>query len=82
MSDRGGGDMEKKLAENIRAYRKERGLTQEQLAEVLNVTLSAVSKWETGVAVPDLDMIIALADYFTVSVDVLLGYKKYSGNIK
>ncbi len=74
--------MEKKLAENIRAYRKERGLTQEQLAEVLNVTLSAVSKWETGVAVPDLDMIIALADYFTVSVDVLLGYKKYSGNIK
>lgn len=62
-----------KLAENIVNFRKERGLTQARLAEALNMTPAAVSKWETGAAVPDLDTLIALADYFRVPMDDLLG---------
>lgn len=42
--------MEGKLAENIRALRKEKMMTQEQLAECLDVTVGAVSKWESGVS--------------------------------
>lgn len=61
------------LAGNIANFRKERGLTQAQLAEELNMTPAAVSKWETGGAVPDLDTLIALADYFRLPMDDLLG---------
>ncbi len=67
--------MEMKLAGNIKAFRKERSLTQEQLSEVLGVTAGAVYKWEAGLSVPDLDLIVEMADFFDTSVDVLLGYK-------
>ena len=66
--------MEMKLADNIRSFRKERKLTQEQLAEVLSVTPGAVYKWEAGLSIPDLTLIIEMADFFDTSVDVLLGY--------
>ena len=46
--------METRLAGNIRAHRKARGLTQEQLAEVLGVTVGAVHKWEAKLSVPGL----------------------------
>ncbi len=69
------------LSTNIRAFRKERKLTQEQLAEVLGVTLGAVSKWELGASIPDLTLIIEMADFFETSVDSLLGYTWYSGSI-
>ncbi|MBP3579537.1 MAG: helix-turn-helix transcriptional regulator, partial [Lachnospiraceae bacterium] len=45
------------LEENIRVMRREKGLTQEQLAEVMGVSTASVSKWETGVAVPELGML-------------------------
>ena len=67
--------MEMKLSENIRAFRKARGLTQEQLAEVLGVTVGAVYKWESRLSQPELRTIMDLADFFDVSIDVLLGYK-------
>lgn len=63
------------IGENIRKYRKELGLTQEQLAEAVGVTVGAVSKWESGLSNPDIGMLPALADFFGVSVDVLLGYR-------
>ncbi len=66
--------MEMKLAENIRRMRKERSLTQEQLAEVLMVTAGAVYKWEAGLSVPDIALIVEMADFFDTSVDALLGY--------
>lgn len=66
--------MKTTLAENIRAFRKERKLTQEQLAEALGVTVGAVSKWESGATTPDISLIIGLAGFFETSVDVLLGY--------
>ena len=67
--------MATKLAENIRRYRKDRSLTQEQLAEVLGVTAGAVYKWEAKLSIPDLDLIVEMADFFDTSVDVLLGYE-------
>ncbi len=67
--------MKLRLGENIRALRKDRALTQEQLAEVLGVTAGAVYKWESGMSVPELPLIVELADFFDTSVDALLGYQ-------
>ena len=63
------------LAENIRAFRKERRLTQEQFAEAMGVTVGSVYKWETGQTIPELSMLVEIADFFDVSMDVLLGYR-------
>ena len=68
--------MKIRIAENIRTFRKERGLTQEQLAEVFGVTTGAVHKWEAELSVPDVALIVRIADFFDVSVDVLLGYEQ------
>ena len=57
----------------IVAQRKKRGLTQEELAEMLNVSSAAISKWERGVNTPDLGMVCKVADCFEISVDELLG---------
>ena len=67
--------METRIAENIRDYRKQRGLTQEQLAEVLGVSVGAVYKWESKSCLPELKLIMEMADFFDVSVDALLGYQ-------
>ena len=67
--------METRIAENIRAYRKQRGLTQEQLAEVLGVSVGAVYKWESRSSLPELRLIMELADFFVVSADMLPGYQ-------
>ena len=67
--------MKMMLAENIRAFRKERSLTQEQLAEALGVTSGAVYKWEAKLSIPELELFIQMADFFDTSVDVLLGYE-------
>ena len=56
--------MDIKLAENIRTFRKQLSLTQEQLAEVLGVTVGAVYKWEARLSQPELAMIMAMADFF------------------
>ena len=63
------------LAENIRAFRKERRLTQEQFAEAMGVTVGSVYKWETGQTIPELGMLVEIADFFDTSMDVLLGYR-------
>lgn len=69
------------VGQNIRGYRKERGLTQEQLAEALGVTIGAVSKWESDLSRPELELLVELADFFEVSIDVLLGYEWQNHNI-
>lgn len=66
--------MTNKLAENIRILRKQRSLTQEQLAEVLGVITGAVYKWEAKLSQPEFNMVMEIADFFDTSVDVLLGY--------
>ncbi len=72
--------MQIKLNENIKKYRKSMGLTQEELAEAFEVTVGAVSKWESGSNVPDILTLMQLADFFSISVDVLLGYSMSSKN--
>lgn len=69
--------MEKKnkLGENLKQLRLEQKLTQQQLAMLLNLSLKTLSHWETGYTEPSLDQLIALADYFHVSTDELLGIK-------
>ena len=67
--------MKLSLAENIRAFRKERQLTQEQFAEAMGVSVGSVYKWETGQTVPELNMLVEIADFFDSSMDVLLGYR-------
>ncbi len=71
--------MELKLAENIRRFRKNKKMTQEQLAEALGVTVGAVSKWESAMTTPEIGMIMRLAEFFDTSVDVLVGYQLQSG---
>ncbi len=66
------------LSENIRAMRRARALTQQQLADALGVTAGAVYKWEAGLSAPDLSLLVELADLFDTSVDVLLGYEARS----
>ena len=60
------------LNEKIQSLRRERGLSQEELAITLGVSRQAVSKWELGDATPDTDKVIALANYFGVTTDYLL----------
>ena len=74
--------MKLKLSENIKKYRKEMNLTQEGLAEAFGVTVGAVSKWESGNTVPDIMTMMDLADFFNVSMDILLGYNISSKTIK
>ncbi|MBR6498442.1 MAG: helix-turn-helix transcriptional regulator [Clostridia bacterium] len=65
--------MKLRLSENIRTLRKEKRMTQENLAEALGVTVGAVYKWESGLSQPELNLIVELADFFDTSVDALLG---------
>ena len=61
-----------KIGKFIAECRKENGLTQMQLAEMLNITDRAVSKWETGRAMPDSSIMLALCDILSISVNELL----------
>ena len=72
--------MENKLAENIRIYRKNMGLSQEQLAERLGITLGTISKWERGASEPDLLYVMQIAELFHVSVDALIGFTMHGNN--
>jgi transcriptional regulator with XRE-family HTH domain len=62
-----------KIGEKIKELRKAQDVTQEKLADYLNISYQAVSKWENGLALPDITLIPALAGFFGVSADYLLG---------
>lgn len=61
------------LNENIKAIRKSKGLSQEELAVKLNVVRQTVSKWENGLSVPDSDMLITISEVLETPVSTLLG---------
>jgi transcriptional regulator with XRE-family HTH domain len=62
------------FSNNFKTMRKQRNLTQEQIAETLGVSCQAVSKWETNSSYPDISLLPIIADYFGVSVDFLIGH--------
>lgn len=61
-----------KLPEKIQRERKKMGLSQEKLAEKIGVSRQAITKWENGLATPELEKIVLLSDCFHVSTDYLL----------
>lgn len=61
------------IGEQILFLRKNKGITQEQLAQKLGITNQAVSKWESGQCLPDIQLLPEIAEYFNVSIDELLG---------
>ena len=67
--------MEMTLGGRIQTLRKQRGITQEELAKAMQVSTQAVSKWECG-GTPDAMLLPRLADYFNVSIDYLFGRGK------
>lgn len=62
------------LKEQLTSLRKECGLSQSEVAEALDVSRQAISKWESGVTVPSSENLIKLGKLYHVSVDVLVGY--------
>ena len=67
-----------KIGSFLKALRTEKGLTQEQLAEKVNVSRRSVSRWETGSNLPDLDVLMELADYYEVELRELLDGERKS----
>ena len=63
-----------RIGEIIKAKRRERELTQEELANVLGVTKAAVSKWENAESYPDIEMLPQIAEFFHITMDELFGY--------
>ena len=68
-----------KINEQIAFLRKQKGLTQEELAQALGVTNQAVSKWESAQCCPDIQLLPDLAKIFDVSIDELIGYRSADG---
>ena len=65
--------MKLSIGENIKLFRKANDITQEQLAEMLNVSSQSVSRWELGICYPDMELLPMLAEIFEITVDKLLG---------
>lgn len=69
-----------KIGTQIRLLRKEKGVSQDALAQQLGITCQAVSKWENGSTMPDITMLPVIARYFGVSVDYLLDYDLHNAD--
>ena len=61
------------LKNSLKLMRAERGLTQKDLADKLNISLKTISHWETGYTEPSLAQLVMLADFYSVSLDELVG---------
>ena len=72
---------QRKIGEFLKQLRKEKGLTQEQLAEHFFVSSRTVSRWETGSNMPDLDMLIELADFYDVDIREIIEGERKSENM-
>lgn len=66
--------MGKKIGENINRLRKQLNFTQQQLSNILGVSVAAISKWETGAAYPDIELLPKLASIFHVSIDYIFDF--------
>ena len=64
------------LKNNIRNFRVAKGLSQTELADILNISPQSVSKWECGISIPDIEKICLMSDIFNVSLDAFMGNLK------
>lgn len=65
------------IGENIRSFRRKNDMTQEQLAQRLGVTYQSVSRWENGTTYPDLELLPAISELLSVTVDELIGMPQF-----
>lgn len=72
----------KELIQNIRKLRKSKGLTQKEISEELKINMQTYSGWERGIFNPAIDKIVALADYFGVNVNDLIGIDQWKDPTK
>ena len=70
------------FAERIKELRINKGLTQQELGNIFGVTSTGVSYWESGKAIPNMDIINKLSDYFGVTIDYMIGKKELDENNK
>ena len=66
------------IGQNIKKYRKEKGYTQRELADLIGVSVQAVSKWETDTGAPDISQVVPLASALDISTDALFDYEHYT----
>lgn len=74
--------MKLSIGENIKSLRKQKDITQEQLSEMLGISSQSVSRWESGVCYPDMELLPAIAKIFEITVDKLLGVDDVAENKK
>ncbi len=72
---------QEKTGKFLKELRKQKGLTQEQLAEKFNVSNRTISRWENGNNMPDLDILIEISDYYEVDLREILNGERKSGNM-
>lgn len=73
---------QQKIGSFLKQLRKEKNLTQEQLAEILHVSGRSVSRWETGSNLPDLSILVDLAEFYSVDIKEIIDGERKSENIK
>lgn len=73
---------QKKIGSFLKELRKEKEITQEQFAEVLGVSGRTVSRWETGNNMPDISLLISIAEYFDVSIPEIINGERKSENMR
>lgn len=69
--------MSVQIGENLKSLRKSMGLTQQQVADKLNISRVNYSRYETNASNPDFQTLVALADFYDVSLDLIFGRKGY-----
>ncbi len=70
-----------KIGEFLKQLRKEKNLTQEQFAEILHVSGRTVSRWETGRNMPDISILIQIAEFYSIQMEEILNGEKMSGGM-
>lgn len=73
---------QKKIGALLKQLRREKGITQEQLAEILGVSGRTVSRWETGTNLPDLSILIQISEYYDVEIREILNGERRNGNME
>ena len=72
---------QQKIGSFLKELRKEQNLTQEQFAEQLGVSGRSVSRWETGINMPDISLLVEIAEFYDVSISEIIDGERKSGKM-